>query len=250
VIRGWSSGTKVTDALTDAAPPAPTGAWRRATVRSVSHPSPRAVVLRLAVPDRIDHVPGQHYVIRLTAEDGYVAQRSYSIASPPSDDLLEFYIERLDDGEVSTFLADVVQVGDELDVRGPIGGWFVWDGARPAFGIGGGSGAVPLVAMLRHAMEVGRTDFLRLAVSARTWADLPYGDELVAGGALVALSREDYSGRSAARLRGEELGPLLPAGGTCFICGSAAFAEAASELLMTSGVAAELIRSERFGPTN
>ena len=110
---------------------APTGAWRRATVRSVEHPSPRAVVLRLEVPDRIDHLPGQHYVIRLTADDGYVAQRSYSLASPPSDPLLEFYIERLDDGEVSTFLADVVEVGDELDVRGPIGGWFVWT-RRPA----------------------------------------------------------------------------------------------------------------------
>jgi ferredoxin-NADP reductase len=234
----------------DEAAPAPVGAWRRATVRAVSHPSPRAVVLRLEVPDRIDHLPGQHYVVRLTAEDGYVAQRSYSVASPPSDELLEFYVERLDDGEVSTFLADVVQVGDELDVRGPIGGWFVWDGTRPAFGIAGGSGAVPLVAMLRHAIDVGRTDYLRLAVSARTWTDLPYGEELKAGGALIALSREDYSGRSAARLRADELGPLLPAGGACFVCGSAGFAEAASELLMAAGVGAEHIRIERFGPTS
>jgi ferredoxin-NADP reductase len=201
------------------------------------------------VPDRIDHLPGQHYVIRLTADDGYVAQRSYSIASPPSDPQLEFYIERLDDGEVSSFLADVVQVGDELDVRGPIGGWFVWDGSRPAFGLAGGSGVVPLVAMLRHARDVGRMDHLRLAVSARTWIDLPYGDELVAGGALIALSREDFTGRPAARLRGEELGPLLPADGNCFICGSAPFAEAASELLMGAGVPAERIRIERFGPT-
>jgi ferredoxin-NADP reductase len=236
--------------VTDAPPPAPTGAWRRATVRDVSHPSPRAVVLRLQVPDRIDHLPGQHYVIRLTAEDGYVAQRSYSIASPPADELLEFYIERLDDGEVSTFLADVVQVGDELDVRGPIGGWFVWDASGPAFGIAGGSGAVPLVAMLRHANGVGRPDLLHLAVSARTWPDLPYGDELVAGGALIALSREDYTNRPAARLRGEEVWPLLPGDGTCFICGSAAFAEAASELLMDAGVLAERIRIERFGPTS
>jgi ferredoxin-NADP reductase len=233
-----------------AAAPAPVGGWRRATVRAVSHPSPRAVLLRLAVPDRIDHLPGQHYVIRLTAEDGYVAQRSYSIASAPSDELLEFYVERLDDGEVSTFLADVVQVGDELDVRGPIGGWFVWDGTQPAFGIAGGSGAVPLVAMLRHAIDVGRTDYLRLAVSARTWADLPYGEELTAGGALIALSREDHSGRPAARLRADELGPLLPAGGACFVCGSAAFADAASELLMDAGVGAEHIRVERFGPTS
>jgi ferredoxin-NADP reductase len=239
----------VTEGLIGAGPGAPTGAWRRAIVRAVSHPTPRAVILRLEVPDRIDHLPGQHYVIRLTAEDGYVAQRSYSVASPPSDDLVEFYVERLDDGEVSTFLADGVQVGDELDVRGPIGGWFVWDGTRPAFGIAGGSGAVPLVAMLRHAADVGRTDLLRLAVAARTWADLPYGDELAAGGALIALSREDYPGRTAARLRADELGPLLPAGGTCFVCGSAPFAEAASELLMGAGVPAAHIRIERFGPT-
>src|SRR5579875_2708784 len=105
---------------------APTGAWRRARVAAVSHPSPRAVLLRLDVPDRIDHLPGQHYVVRLSSDDGYVAQRSYSVASPPSDPQVALWVERLDDGEVSTFLADVVEVGDELDVRGPIGGWFVW----------------------------------------------------------------------------------------------------------------------------
>ena len=115
------------------------------------HPSPRAVVLRLDVADRVEHLPGQHYVIRLTAEDGYTAQRSYSIASAPADPLVELFVERLDDGEVSGFLADVVQAGDQLEVRGPIGGWFVWRGASPAVGVGGGSGVVPLVAMLRHA---------------------------------------------------------------------------------------------------
>ena len=99
----------------------------------------------------MDHLPGQHYVVRLTAPDGYVAQRSYSIASPPADPLVELFVERLDDGEVSGFLADVVQPGDELEVRGPIGGWFVWDGDSPAVGVAGGSGVVPLVAMLRHA---------------------------------------------------------------------------------------------------
>jgi ferredoxin-NADP reductase len=229
--------------------PAPTGAWRTATVTAVSHPSPRAVVLRLDVPDRIDHLPGQHYVVRLTADDGYVAQRSYSAASPPSDPQVELYIERLDDGEVSTFLADVVQVGDRLQVRGPIGGWFVWDATTRAFGLAGGTGVVPLVAMLRHALVVGRPDLLQLVVSARTWADLPYGDELAAGGALIALSREDYPGRTASRLQGAELGPLVPAEGTCFVCGSTGFAEAASQLLMSAGVPTQRIRVERFGPT-
>lgn len=231
------------------AAPAPTGAWRRATVRAVDHPSPRAVVLQLEVPERIDHLPGQHYVIRLTADDGYVAQRSYSVASPPSAPLLEFWIERLDGGEVSTFLADGVEVDDELDVRGPIGGWFVWDATRPAFGISGGSGAVPLVAMLRHAGDVGRVDLLRLAVSARTWPDLPHGDELAAAGALIGLTREVHGDRPAGRLTAAELAPLIPTDSTCYVCGSAGFAEAASELLMATGVPAERIRVERFGPT-
>jgi ferredoxin-NADP reductase len=176
--------------VTDTAPGsrAPAGGKRIATVRSVSHPNPHAVILRLEVPDRIDHVPGQHYTIRLTAEDGYVAQRSYSLASPPSDPLLEFYVERLDDGEVSTFLADVVEPGDELEIRGPIGGWFVWTADRPALGLGGGSGVVPLLSMLRHARDVGQESLLRIAVSARTRADLPYADELEAAGALIVLT--------------------------------------------------------------
>jgi ferredoxin-NADP reductase len=208
------------------------------------------VVLRLDVPDRIDHLPGQHYVIRLTADDGYVAQRSYSVASPPSDPLLEFYVERLEDGEVSTFLADVVEVGDELEVRGPIGGWFVWDADRPAVGLAGGSGAVPFVAMLRHAHDRGRAGLLRVAVSARTRRDVPYADELDAAGALVALTREDGPSRAAARLTRAEIEPLVPSDGPCFVCGSEAFAEAATDLLMATGVEAGRIRVERFGPTS
>jgi ferredoxin-NADP reductase len=206
-------------------------------------------VLRLGVPERIDHLPGQHYVIRLTAEDGYVAQRSYSVASPPSDPQLEFYIERLDDGEVSTFLADVVEVGDELDVRGPIGGWFVWDADGPALGVAGGSGAVPLVAMLRHARDRNRSELLRLAVSARTHGDVPYPAELAQAGALVVLTREDLDGRPAARLTGGELAPLVGPDGPCLVCGSAGFAEAATDLLLEHGVDADRIRVERFGPT-
>jgi ferredoxin-NADP reductase len=229
--------------------PAPAGGWRRATVRAVEHPTPRSVLLRLEVPDRVDHLPGQHYVIRLTAEDGYVAQRSYSVASPPSDPLVEFWIEWLAEGEVSSFLADVVEVGDELDVRGPIGGWFVWDASAPAFGIAGGSGAVPLVSMIRHARDVGRPELLQLAVTARTWADVPYGDELVAAGALVVTTREAHDGRPAGRFTAAELAPLLRDGDTCFVCGSAGFADDASELLMSAGIPAERIRVERFGPT-
>jgi ferredoxin-NADP reductase len=207
------------------------------------------VILRVEVPDRVDHLPGQHYVIRLTADDGYRAQRSYSVTSPPDDPLVEFYIERLPDGEVSTFLADVVEKGDVLDIRGPIGGWFVWPADRPAFGVGGGSGVAPFIAMLRHAQHVGRADLLRLAVSARTWADLPYADELQAAGALLAITREGYGERPAGRLTAAEVAPLVSPDGTGFVCGSAGFAEGASELLMAAGVPAERIRVERFGPT-
>jgi len=237
--------------MTGAGPnrPAPIGGWTTARVVEVRHPTPMSVLLRLDVANRVDHLPGQHYVIRLTADDGYVAQRSYSIASAPADPLIELWIERLEDGEVSGYLADVVEPGDELAVRGPIGGWFVWDGTTPAAGVGGGSGAVPLVAMLRHAADVGRPELLRLAVSARTLADLPYPDELAAAGALIALSRTDRPDRKAGRLTVEELRPLVMADATTFVCGSAGFAESASRLLVELGCPVADVRVERFGPS-
>jgi ferredoxin-NADP reductase len=229
---------------------APLGAWRPAVVREMSHGNAMSAVLRLDVPDRIQHLPGQHYVVRLTADDGYTATRSYSIASAPHDPLIELYVERLDDGEVSPYLVDAVEVGDELEVRGPIGGWFVWEGETPAVGVAGGSGVVPLVSMLRHAEHVGAMDRLRMAVSSRTLAELPYAAELMSAGAVLALSREDSAaGRAAGRLLATELEPLVTAGATYFVCGSAGFAEAASTLLMTLGVAAADVRVERFGPS-
>jgi ferredoxin-NADP reductase len=231
------------------APPAPSGGWRTAIVRQVTHPAPRAVKLRLEVPDRVDHLPGQHYVIRLTAGDGYVAQRSYSVASAPSDPMIELYVDRLEDGEVSGYLDDVVQPGDELQVRGPIGGWFVWRGDRPAVGIGGGSGIVPLISMLRHSRDVGRPDLLTLVVSARTLAETPYAEELIVGGAHLVLTREDGIGRPRGRLTLVDLGAAATPDGTYFVCGSAAFAEAASMLLTDAGAMPESIRVERFGPS-
>jgi ferredoxin-NADP reductase len=241
---GASSATKVTD------PQAPIGGWRQAVVREVIHPTGRSVLLRLEVADRIAHWAGQHYVVRLTAEDGYTAQRSYSVASAPSDPLVELYVERLDDGEVSGYLADIAAPGDELEVRGPIGGWFVWTGESPACGVAGGSGVVPLVAMLRHAIGIGQADRLRLVVSSRTWADLPYAEELAAAGATIALTREDAAGgRRAGRLGVADVAPLLVPDATCFVCGSASFAEAASMLLLDCDVPTEHIRVERFGPS-
>ncbi|MGR7025512.1 FAD-binding oxidoreductase [Geodermatophilus sp. URMC 62] len=228
---------------------APAGGWRTATVTAVDRPTPRGVQLRLDVADRVDHLPGQHYVVRLTAEDGYRAQRSYSVASAPSDPQVELFVERLEDGEVSGYLADVVEPGDVLEVRGPIGGWFVWDGEDPALLVGGGSGVVPLVAMLRTARDLGRTDLLRIAVAARTRALLPYADELAAAGALLALSREPSGIRPGGRLTAADLVPLVEPGQTAFVCGSAAFAEAASGLVVELGVAPADVRVERFGPS-
>ena len=229
---------------------APAGGWTTATVREVSHPTATTVRIRLEVADRVDHWPGQHYVVRLTAEDGYTAQRSYSVASAPSDPLIELFVERLEDGEVSTYLADILEPGDELEVRGPIGGWFVWTAETPALGVAGGSGVVPLIAMLRHATAVGRSSFLQLAVSARTLAMLPYADELVAAGAFIALTREPAtSGRAAGRLAGAELASLLRPDADCFVCGSTPFALATSDLLTGLGVATNKIRIEQFGPS-
>lgn len=235
----------------DVAVAAPAGGWHDATVVAVGHPTPRGVQLRVEIADRVVHMAGQHYVIRLTAPDGYRAQRSYSIASAPANPLVEFYIERLSNGEVSPFLSDGVEVGDKLSVRGPIGGWFVWDGSEPMLGIGGGSGVVPLVAMLRHAADLERTHLVRLAVSARSIDGLPFASELVDAGALVAITRESRpSGtRPIGRLMADELALLAGEGRHCYVCGSHAFAEGMTQLLLGVGVPADRIRVERFGPS-
>jgi ferredoxin-NADP reductase len=171
------------------------------------------------------------------------------VASAPGDPLVELFVERLDDGEVSTHLADVVEPGDELEVRGPIGGWFVWDGETPALLIAGGFGVVPFVAMLRHARAIGRTDLLRIAVSARTMGRLLYADELTEAGALLVLTREAHGIRPAGRLTAPELVPLWEPDQTAYVCGSASFAEAAGQLLVGMGVPPATIRVERFGPS-
>jgi ferredoxin-NADP reductase len=224
--------------------------WRDAKVVDVRHHGEIGVILRLDVPDRLLHRPGQHYVIRLRAEDGYTASRSYSAVSAPSDDLVELYVERVPDGEVSGFLAEVVEPGDELECRGPIGRWFVWDGHTPALGIGGGSGVAPLVSMLRHARDVGRPELLSLAVSARTAADLPYRDELEAAGVLIAFSRERGAmGIGPSRLDAAAVGAVADPGATAFVCGSARFTLAMESHLMAAGQPADTIRVERFGPS-
>lgn len=228
----------------------PVGPWRSAVVEQVRDVTERVRAYRLRVPGRVDHLPGQHYVVRLSAPDGYTAARSYSVASPPEDPLVELAVERLDDGEVSSYLADVVTAGDELEVRGPVGGWFVWRGASPALLIGGGSGVVPLVAMVRAARARGTLDRLRVLAAARTVGEVPYAEELRAAGARLAASRAATDDRAAGRLRAADLDGLLVAGQTVFVCGSAGFAEAATRLVVAAGVEAGDVRVERFGPSS
>jgi ferredoxin-NADP reductase len=226
--------------------------WRDATVVAVHSETRRATTFRLRLADPSGHLAGQHYVVRLTAPDGYTASRSYSVASPPDDsNEFDLTVERLDDGEVSTFLHDEVRIGDELEVRGPIGGWFVWRGDEPAVLVGGGSGLVPLMAMLRYARAIGRTDVVRLVVSVRSPDDLMYTDELVGPEVSVVYTRvaPSSSTRPASRITRDDLVPALLSGCTAYVCGSAGFANTASDLLVDVGVPVDRIRVERFGPT-
>jgi ferredoxin-NADP reductase len=205
--------------------------------------------LRLRQPSA--HLAGQHYIVRLTAPDGYVASRSYSIASAPDGTAeVEITVERLPAGEVSVFLHDEVEPGDEIEVRGPIGGWFVWPGDGPALLVGGGSGVVPLMAMLRLARRQGTQDLLRLVVSVRTPETLYYADELPGPETTIIYTRQAPAAyaRPAGRITTRDLGVVRP-GAISYICGSSPFADAATDLIMQLGVPAEQIRIERFGPT-
>jgi ferredoxin-NADP reductase len=226
--------------------------WQIARVVDTRDETPNAKTFRLALPAPMPHLAGQHYVVRLTAPDGYTASRSYSIASAPDESSeFELTVERFDDGEVSTFLHDVVAVGDELEVRGPIGGWFVWRGDIPALLVGGGSGVVPLMAMLRLARRTGRSDLVRLVASVRSPTDLYYADELPGPESTIIYTRETPPSfaRPAGRLTAGDVAPLLASDATAYVCGSARFAEAASGLLVDHGVPSDHIRVERFGPT-
>ena len=153
-------------------------AWSDGRIIEKDQPTTNTVRLRLHVDDRPHHLPGQHYILRLRAPDGYTAQRSYSLASDSDDPLLELLVERQPDGEVSEFLADVAEVGDVLELRGPIGRWFVWDTKSRVLCLVGGTGVVPAVAMARTARRLGRTDLLRIAAMGRTPDELAYAAEL------------------------------------------------------------------------
>ena len=223
--------------------------WTVGRIITKEQPTPGTVRLRLWVEDRQRHAPGQHYLIRLRAADGYTAQRSYSVASDDDDPLLEFLVERLPGGEVSEFLADVVEVGDVLELRGPIGRWFVWDTRTPALCMVGGTGVVPAVAMLRTARRLGRAGHLTVVAVARTPELLPYLEEVRRAGATVVFTRHEDGRRPAGALTHEELRPLLARGQLVFVCGSSRFAEYAVTLLLGCDVDPAVIRVEQFGAT-
>jgi ferredoxin-NADP reductase len=234
------------------APRAP-GRWQIATVASIKAETPSVKSFRLALPVWMPHLPGQHYDIRLTAPDGYVAQRSYSVASSPLDEgEIELTIDCLDDGEVSPYFHDVVVEGDQVEVRGPFASYFVWRGDEPppVLLVGGGSGVVPLMAMLRHRRRTMPEVDMRLVYSVRTAADVIYADEL-GEDAVITYTREPPEGWSghAGRIDGPLLAGAAAGVMTPNVCGSHGFVETASTLLMDAGVKPEWIRTERFGPT-
>lgn len=224
-------------------------AWSDGRIIEKDQPTASTVRLRLHVDDRPHHLPGQHYILRLRAPDGYTAQRSYSLASDSDDPLLELLIERQPDGEVSEFLADVAEVGDVLELRGPIGRWFVWDTTSRVLCVVGGTGVVPAVAMARTARRLGRTDLLRIAAMGRTPDELAYAPELGRYGATFAFTRAEVDDRPAGPFTAEELAPLLEGADLGYVCGSARFASYAEDLLIASGLDPAAIRVERFGPT-
>jgi ferredoxin-NADP reductase len=236
--------------MADMSPPA-VGGWQQATVVEIRRETATAKTFRLKLVDSHPHLPGQHYVVRLSAPDGYRAQRSYSVASAPQGPYIELTVESLPDGEVSGFLNEVVTEGDELEVRGPIGGFFAWDGRAPVLGVGGGSGVVPLMSMSRQARAVGRPDLVRLVVSVRSPDELYYAAELAGTDATIVYTRQvpPAWSRQPGRLTSADIAGVVDPGRMAFVCGSPGFCDAVTGLLIASGTATSLIRVERFGPT-
>lgn len=235
--------------------------WQKATIRRIAHQSPRAVSVFLEAPIAA-HTAGQHIDIRLTAPDGYAAQRSYSIASAPASPLIELLIERLDEGEVSPYFHEVAQEGDVIEVRGPIGGHFVWrpvDGG-PVLLVAGGSGIAPLMAMVREWEASAAKTAIKLVYSARTWEELAFRDELLALKAAkpnfsltfsttrgAPQRATDFNRRLDRELWSRILASWAKAPRLTYICGSNAFVDAMATSLIEAGVARDGIRTERYG---
>jgi ferredoxin-NADP reductase len=237
--------------------------WRLAEVVEVRPETDRVVTLALEVPDWDGHLPGQHVDVRLTAEDGYRAERAYSIASSPDGGRIELAVERLEDGEVSPYLAGELRPGDQLELRGPVGGYFVWEPGRggPLLLVAGGSGVAPLMAMVRYRAATGREVPARLLYSSRTEEDVIFREELErlaeAGDGLTvthALTRAQPPGwagyaRRIDAVMLEEVGwrpgerPLI------YVCGPTRLVEAVAGDLVALGHDPVRVKTERFGPT-
>jgi ferredoxin-NADP reductase len=227
------------------------GRWQIGTVTAIKPETPSVKSFRIQLPMWMAHVPGQHYDVRLTAPDGYRAQRSYSVASSPLDEgEIELTIDRLEGGEVSPYFHDVVVEGDQVEVRGPFASYFVWRGEQPVLLVGGGSGVVPLMAILRHRRRTMPELPMRLVYSVRAADDVIYADEL-GDEALLTYTREPPDGWSGhrGRIDGELIAAAGIDGGTAFVCGSNGFVESAARLLLEAGLEPHHVRTERFGPT-
>ncbi|MCA1739314.1 MAG: ferredoxin reductase [Actinobacteria bacterium] len=237
--------------------------WRLAEVVDVLSETPRTKSLVLAVSEWERHKAGQHLDVRLTAEDGYQAQRSYSIASAPEDQRIVLTVERLEDGEVSPYLTDVLLAGDKLELRGPIGGYFAWETADggPLLLIGGGSGVVPLMAMLRHRAAVKSIVPTRLLYSSRSYEEIIYrkelenlaarDDSLTVIHTLTRSRPEGWSGYGR-RIDAEMLAELAPSPNEsplAFLCGPTPLVEAVAAALVDLGHDPARVKTERFGPT-
>lgn len=239
--------------------------WQIATVKNIKTETPKVKTFTLSLPNWAPHRAGQHYDVRLTAPDGYQAQRSYSIASEPEHTgEIDLTVEKIDDGEVSPYMHDVLVVGDRIEVRGPIGGYFVWDAKRdgsPLLLIAGGSGVVPLMAMIRHRAAAGSHVPTRLLFSSRTLDDAIYRAELEKLQSkkdglevLYTLTRTQPPGWKGYARRIDQ--PMLsevtrPLGKSprVFVCGPTPLVESAANTLVQIGVPAGQIKTERFGPT-
>jgi ferredoxin-NADP reductase len=238
--------------------------WQIATVEGIRAETPETKSFSLALPRWTAHQPGQHYDLRLTAPDGYQTERSYSVASEPErEGKIELTVERIADGEVSPYLHDVVVPGDQLEVRGPVGGYFVWNVALggPLMLIGGGSGVVPLMAMLRHRAAKRSAIPARLLYSSRTLEDVIYKNDLAEMGrrdpeldvtfTFTRQAPENWTGyhrRIDAAMLQQVMGPLGD-GLRAYVCGPTLLVESVANALVQMGIPAERIRTERFGPT-
>ena len=235
--------------------------WQVADVVDVVTETPRVKTIAFDVPGWAGHRPGQHVDVRLTAEDGYRAQRSYSIASARNGSRIELTVERLDDGEVSSYLAEELRAGDQIELRGPVGGYFVWEPAQggPLLLVGGGSGVVPLMAMIRARADAGSEIDTRLLFSSRSLEDVIYRDELesLAGGGLTVahtLTRSQPPGWTGLARRVDadmlaEVGPGPAERPLAYVCGPTSFVETVAAALVQLGHEPHRVKTERFGAT-